>query len=53
MSPVQGKAATITIKKDEKGGRDPKGKKKKNEKVRDANKQQRENPDPNASKSGS
>lgn len=41
---------TTTVSKEEKGGRDPKGKKKKNEKVREANKEQAKNPDPNATK---
>jgi len=39
---------TITVSKDEKGGRDKSGNKKKNEKVRKANKEQVMKPDPNA-----
>lgn len=40
----------VKVKKDECGGRDSSGNKKKNEKVRDANKAQKQNPDPNATK---
>jgi len=44
-----GKGAVV-VKKGERGGRDQSGNKKKNEKVRDANKAQKQNPDPNAGK---
>lgn len=44
-----GKGA-IVVRKTERGGRDPSGNKKKNQKVRDATKAQAANPDPNALK---
>jgi hypothetical protein len=46
----KGKASDVVVKKDERGGRDPKGKQKRNEKVREINKEQRQHPDPNAVK---
>lgn len=39
---------TVKVSKEEKGGRDASGNKKKNEKVREANKDQHQKPDPNA-----